>query len=151
MVIKTQSCFFTELKIYPGHGTQFVRRDGRLLHFINQRVQRLYHHSKKSAKLHWTQAWRRNNKKVRVEVVQKRARKRRVRLAKAVGGMSVDDIKKKMDQKTEIRRAAKEEALKAMKEKKKQAKDDKKKAQSKSAKPAKAVQPKIKVSKKGQR
>eukprot|EP00475_Leptophrys_vorax_P042044 TRINITY_DN79361_c0_g1_i1.p1 TRINITY_DN79361_c0_g1~~TRINITY_DN79361_c0_g1_i1.p1 ORF type:complete len:154 (+),score=34.26 TRINITY_DN79361_c0_g1_i1:79-540(+) len=153
MVIKTQSCFFTEMKIYPGHGIQYVRRDGRLLHFGSHRAQKLYHNNKKAARLHWTQAWRKNNKKVRVETVQKRARKRRVRLAKAVGGMSIDEINKKRAAKPEIRKATKEAALKELKEKKKvQATQAKAKAKvTNNAKPAKVAQPKVKVPKKGGR
>eukprot|EP00953_Heterococcus_sp_UTEX-ZZ885_P026631 14362-Heterococcus_DN1.PRE.2 len=28
MVIKTDTCQFSEFRIYPGHGIRFVRRDG---------------------------------------------------------------------------------------------------------------------------
>lgn len=121
-----------------------------MINFINQKASRLYFQNKKAARLHWTQAWRRNNKKVRVETVQKRAKKRRVRLQKAVGGMTLDEIKKKRDQKPEIRKQQKEAALKELKDKKKKEKEETKK-KAKAVKPTKAVQPKIKVSKKGQR
>jgi large subunit ribosomal protein L24e len=120
------------------------------LHFINQRAKRLYHLNKKPARLHWTQAWRRNNKKVRVETVQKRARKRRVRLQKAIGGMTIDEINKKRAAKPEIRKATKEAALKELKDKKK-VQATTAKAKAKASKPTKAPQPKVKVSKKGQR
>src|SRR5688572_22523075 len=30
MVIKTDTCFFTELKIFPGHGKRIVRKDGKV-------------------------------------------------------------------------------------------------------------------------
>ena len=30
MVVKTDSCFFTEEKIYPGNGIRLVRRDGKV-------------------------------------------------------------------------------------------------------------------------
>jgi hypothetical protein len=30
MVVKTDVCFFSENKIFPGHGSKFVRKDGRV-------------------------------------------------------------------------------------------------------------------------
>eukprot|EP00954_Amorphochlora_amoebiformis_P027147 1383586-Amorphochlora_amoeboformis.AAC.1 len=30
MVIKTDLCFFTECKVYPGHGIRYVRKDGKV-------------------------------------------------------------------------------------------------------------------------
>ncbi len=30
MVVKTDTCFFTEFKIYPGHGRRLVRKDGKV-------------------------------------------------------------------------------------------------------------------------
>jgi hypothetical protein len=30
MVVSTETCFFTELKVYPGHGKRFVRKDDRV-------------------------------------------------------------------------------------------------------------------------
>ena len=37
MVVKTDLCFFTELRVYPGHGRRLVCCDGRLLACINQK------------------------------------------------------------------------------------------------------------------
>ena len=31
MVVRTEVCNFSELKIYPGHGTKVMTRDGTLL------------------------------------------------------------------------------------------------------------------------
>lgn len=144
MVIKTLTCFFTDLKIYPGHGTQFVRRDGRLVNFLDAQSARLYHNGKKAARLTWTQTWRRNNKKVKAEVVQKRARKRRVRMQKAVGGLTIEEIRKRKATVPTLK-PAKQTAAKEVKDrKKKETADKKSKSQ---AVPA----PKMKFSKKGQR
>lgn len=30
MVVKTDVCYFSELKIFPGHGSKFVRKDGKV-------------------------------------------------------------------------------------------------------------------------
>ncbi|KMS65238.1 hypothetical protein BVRB_038000, partial [Beta vulgaris subsp. vulgaris] len=136
-------------KIYPGHGTQFVRKDGKLLHFQNAKVASLYHQGKKAMRLTWTMAWRRINKKVRVEVVSKRRAKRRVRIQKGVAGQSLDDIRKKRAAKPVIRNLQKEAQIRAVKDRKAKAA-----AAPKTSKPAKQLppqQPKQKLSKKGTR
>lgn len=66
MVIKTGTCSFSEYRIYPGHGSRFVRKDGQLVVFLNSKMESLYHQKKKPAKLTWTLAWRRHNKKLSV-------------------------------------------------------------------------------------
>lgn len=148
MVIKTESCVFTENKIYPGHGTQFVRRDGRLVRFLDPKAASLYHQGRKAQRLTWTQAWRRMNKKVRIEAVQKRARKKRVKLAKAVGGLSVEELRRRRNQKPELRSAQREAALREIKERKKKEKEERKKTQSKQFAQS---GPKMQFSKKGKR
>lgn len=54
MVIKTEPCAFSELKIYPGRGTRFAARDGKLHYFINSKCRSLYHQRIKPVKLTWT-------------------------------------------------------------------------------------------------
>ena len=71
----------------------------------------MYHQRKKAANLRWTQIWRRNHKKSKAEVVLKRKSKRTVRIQRAVGGMSLDDFKKKKNEKPEVRQAARDAAL----------------------------------------
>lgn len=38
MVIKTDLCTFSEWRIYPGHGSRYVAKDGRLHIFLNQKA-----------------------------------------------------------------------------------------------------------------
>jgi len=148
MVIKTGTCAFSEMRIWPGHGSQFVRKDSRMVIFADSRSSRFYHNGKKAARLRWTQTWRRMHKKVRVETVQKRARKRRVRLQKPVQGLSLDELRKRRDQNPELRKAQREAAVKEIRERKKKEQEAKKKAKKATAA---APQPKMKFSKKGQR
>ena len=116
-----------------------------LLHFLNDKNASLYHQGKKSMRLTWTTAWRRLNKKVRVDAISKRRVKRRVRMQKAVIGLSLDDLRKKRAQKPAIRKLQAAAVAQEVKERKKVA----------ATKPAAKVsakqpqQPKQKFSKKG--
>merc|ERR1712196_80058 len=115
MVIKTDLCNYTEYRIYPGHGQKFVARDGKVHFFINAKVDSLFHQRIKPVKLRWTQAWRKMNKKGKVDEQAKKRTRKAQKFQKAIVGMSLDDIKKKKAQKPELRQAAKEAAAKEAK------------------------------------
>lgn len=55
MVVRTETCAFSELKVYPGHGRRFVTRSGQMVILGGSKVDAMYHQRKKSAKLMWTQ------------------------------------------------------------------------------------------------
>lgn len=63
MVLKTQTCRFSGLRIYPGRGILFVRVDGQQYLFINQKAKELYNQRKRPAKIAWTVAYRKAHKK----------------------------------------------------------------------------------------
>lgn len=116
MVVKTEVCAFTEFRIYPGHGSRLVRRDGLVVHFLSSKAKRLYKQGIKPAKLTWTTAWRRLHKKGSKEDGG-RARKRRVaRAPRAFVGMSLDDLNKKKSELPQLRAASKEAAAAALAE-----------------------------------
>merc|ERR1711939_170105 len=132
MVVKTDPCAFSEMKIFPGRGTRFAAKDGRVHYFISSKARSLYHQKIKPVKLYWTQASRRFLKKVKIEDIQKRRTRKTTRVQKAVVGMSLDEIKRKRAEDAATRdknlEATKKE-LKArnvekMKEKKKKAAAD---------------------------
>ena len=54
MVIKHQTCEYSEYKIFPGHGKKFISKDGKVHLFINGKMNRLYKHHIKSVKLTWS-------------------------------------------------------------------------------------------------
>merc|ERR1719253_919266 len=125
MVVKTEICPFTEYRIYPGHGQRFIARDGKVHYFISQKVERLaggmvrgrrgaWHQKVKPVKLRWTQAWRRMNKKGKVDEGGRKRTRKAQKFQKAIVGMSLEDIKKKA-QKPELRQVAKEAAAKEAK------------------------------------
>lgn len=118
------------MKIYPGKGRRFIRRDGRFLAFIDQKSRCLYDNKKKAQRLTWTQAWRRRNKKGRVETMAKKKGKKVARVFKGIAGVTVEDLKKKREVKPEVRKAQQQTALREIKEKQKKAAADKKKVKS---------------------
>ena len=42
MVVKTDPCAYSEMKIYPGRGSRFASKDGKVHIFISSKVRSLY-------------------------------------------------------------------------------------------------------------
>ena len=133
MVIKTEPCAFSEYRIYPGRGRKFVAKDGKVYYFISTKVASLFHQKKKAVKLTWTQAWRRFNKKTKVDEITKRRTKKTTHVQKAIVGMSLDEIKRRRAEKPEEREKKLEQAKKEVKAR------QQKKVESKKADKAKKV------------
>ena len=131
MVIKTDPCAFTEMKIYPGHGMKFASRDGKTHYFISSKARSLYHQKIKPVKLTWTQASRRFNKKVKIDDIQKKKSRKTTRVQKAVVGMSLEEFKRKRHEDEKTREKNHEAAAKEIKER------NQKKIQAKKAEKAK--------------
>jgi large subunit ribosomal protein L24e len=153
MVIKTDPCVFTEYKIYPGRGSKFAARDGKVHFFFSSKARSLFHQKIKPVKLTWTQASRRFNKKTRVSELQKKRTRRTTRVQKAVVGMSLDEIKRKRGEDAKVRDANLESTKKDLKDrnlKKMQAKKTERSKIQKNTAPSKKVDaPKVKAPKKG--
>lgn len=95
-----------------------IRRDGKPIWLGSSKAFSLTIQRKKAAKLTWTQAWRRLHKKGITETATKKRTRRAGKVQRAVVGASLEDIKKKASQKTEVRAAAREAALKELKDRK---------------------------------
>ena len=134
MVIKTEPCAFCEYRIYPGRGRKFAAKDGKVYYFISNKVRSLFHQRKKAVKITWTQAWRRFNKKTKVEEGSKRRTRKTTRVQKAIVGMSLDEIKRRRAEKPEERERKMEQAKKEVKDR------QKKKIEAKKADKAKVKQ-----------
>jgi large subunit ribosomal protein L24e len=142
MVTKTELCSYTENKIYPGRGRRHIGRDGKTYFFISTKARSLFHQKIKPVKLTWTQAWRRFNKKIRVDELNKKRSRKATRVQKAVVGMSLDEIKRRKAETREDRDKKHEVAIKEIKERKvkeMQAKKIEKAKIAKVAAPSKAV------------
>merc|ERR1712154_556879 len=118
MVIATELCALSEYRIYPGNGKLFIRRDGKPIFLGSSKAFSLTMQRKKPAKLVWTQAWRRLHKKGLAETTTKKRTRRVNKVARAVVGLSLDDIRKKQSVKPEVRTAQREAALKEVKARK---------------------------------
>lgn len=143
MVVKTEICSYSGLRIYPGHGIFYVRADQKSFRFINRKSKSQFLQRLNPRKIAWTQLYRRMHKKGTLEEsARKKTRKVTKTNTKAVVGMSLDVIKAKRSQKPEVRAAAREAALREIKERNK-AKQAAKKAEQKSkAPPPKQQMPK---------
>merc|ERR1712061_7789 len=95
-----------------GRGIKFVAKDGKVSLFLSAKADSLFHQRIKPVKLRWTQAWRRMNKKGRVDDQGKKRTRKAQKFQKAIVGMSFEDIKKKKAQKPELRKQAQEAAAK---------------------------------------
>mmetsp|Transcript_19681 Transcript_19681/g.27025 ORF Transcript_19681/g.27025 Transcript_19681/m.27025 type:complete len:150 (-) Transcript_19681:387-836(-) len=118
MVIATELCALSEYRIYPGNGKLMIRRDGKPVFLGTSKAFSLTIQRKKPAKLVWTQAWRRLHKKGITETSLKKRSRRANKVARAVVGLSLEDIKKKASQKPDFRTAQRDAALKEVKSRK---------------------------------
>ena len=137
MVIKTDPCSFCEYRIFPGRGRKFVAKDGKVYYFISAKTESLFHQKKKAVNLTWTQAWRRHNKKIKVDETIKRRTKKTTRIQKAIVGMSLEEIKRRRNEDEKDRDRKLEAAKKEVKDRQKK-KIEAKKASKKPTKEVKA-------------
>jgi large subunit ribosomal protein L24e len=129
MVVKTETCSFSGLRIYPGHGIYFVRGDSKGFRFINRKVKSLFKQRLNPRKLAWTIMYRRMHKKGTLEEgSKKKTRKVNKSATKAVVGASLEMIRAERNKKPEVRAAAREAALREVKERAKAKQADKKAA-----------------------
>jgi large subunit ribosomal protein L24e len=122
LIVSAELCALSEYRIYPGNGKLMIRRDGRPVWCGTSKAYSLTIQRKKAAKLVWTQAWRRLHKKGITETTAKKSKRRAGKVQRAVVGASLEDIRKKTAQKTEIRSASQAAALKELKDRKAKAK-----------------------------
>merc|ERR1711890_19601 len=136
-IMKIELCSFSGLKIYPGHGKRCVKIDGRSFTFLNAKCEAAHWMKRNPRKINWTVLYRRKHKKVMVEETSKKRSRRTTKFQRAISGASLSDIMAKRNQKPEVRKAQREQAIRAAKEKQR-AKD----ATKRSSKPATKAVPK---------
>merc|ERR1712015_21551 len=119
--MRTELCQFSGLKIYPGHGKRYYRTDGKSFHLLSAKCEALLLAKKNPRKIDWTVLYRRKHKKGQQEEVVKRRTRRTVKHQRAIQGASWGEILAKRNQKPEVRKAQREQAVKAAKEKKRAA------------------------------
>ena len=143
MVVKTETCRFSGLRIYPGHGSTLIRVDSQLFKFLSQKCKSLYLQRLKPSKLAWTTLYRKQHKKDKAdEVSRKKRRTNKGAISRSIVGASLEVIQKKRAEKSEVRQLARENALREIKDRNKKMKDEKKVKKAEAAKAAKAAAPK---------
>merc|ERR1740133_157959 len=121
MVVKTETCSFSEFKIFPGHGKMFIEKMGKAHRFINAKCESLHHQRKKAQKLTWTCMWRRLHKKNISSLAgrKRRSRKAAFRSNRSIGGMTADAIRSRRAEKPSVRSAQRAETSRKIKERRK--------------------------------
>ena len=122
MVIKYNTCSFSENKIAPGHGLKYCEVNSRTHMFISKKVHRLYLHGKKPLNIRWSLKWRNAHKKGKVEEAKKKVnRQKKERQVKAIVGLSLEEINKIKEsfKDTKVADAERFNYAKAIKEKRK--------------------------------
>ncbi|KAL3881430.1 hypothetical protein ACJMK2_027872 [Sinanodonta woodiana] len=140
--MKIELCSFSGYKIYPGHGKKVVKTDGRVFQFLNGKCEASHGMKRNPRQINWTVLYRRKHKKGQTEEVSKKRARRAIKTHRAITGATLSDIMAKRNQKPEVRKAQREQAIRAAKEKQK-AKDAVKKTTKTSV--PKSQQPKQKA------
>merc|ERR1712179_14003 len=119
--------------------------------FLNAKCEKLHKAKRNPRKITWTVLYRRKHKKGLQEETSRKRTRRAVKHQRDITGASLSDILAKRNQKPEVRRAQREQAIRAAKEKQR-AKETSKKAtkgpskrdnKQKAAKPMKAAAPRV--------
>ncbi|KPP59971.1 60S ribosomal protein L24-like, partial [Scleropages formosus] len=116
---RVELCSFSGYKIYPGHGRRYARIDGKVFQFLNAKCESAFLSKRNPRQINWTVLYRRKHKKGQSEEVTKKRTRRAVKFQRAITGASLAEILAKRNQKPEVRKAQREQAIRAAKEAKK--------------------------------
>uniref|UniRef100_A0A3Q0SV50 Large ribosomal subunit protein eL24 n=1 Tax=Amphilophus citrinellus TaxID=61819 RepID=A0A3Q0SV50_AMPCI len=111
-------CSFSGYKIYPGHGRRYARIDGKVFQFLNAKCESAFLAKRNPRQINWTVLYRRKHKKGQSEEVTKKRTRRAVKFTRAITGASLAEIMAKRNQKPEVRKAQREQAIAAKEAKK---------------------------------
>ncbi|MBZ3887893.1 60S ribosomal protein L24 [Sciurus carolinensis] len=142
--MKVELCSFSGYKIYPGHRRRYARTDGKVFQFLNAKCKSAFLSQRNPRQINWTVLYRRKHKKGQSEEIQKKRTRHAVKFQRAITGASLADIMAKRNQKPEVRKAQREQAIRAAKEAKKAKQASKKTAMVAAKAPTKAA-PKQKI------
>merc|ERR1711994_752450 len=134
-IMKIELCNYSGYKVYPCRGTTFIKADGKTFKFLDGRSKKAHRLKRNPRKVTWTVLYRRKHRKGVEEETSKKRTKRTHKFQRAIVGASLNEILAKRNQKPELRKAQRDEAIRAAKEVKKTKKDTKKTTAPKDAKP----------------
>merc|ERR1739848_611091 len=131
--MKIELCAYSGAKIYPSKGRTLIKQDGKTFKFINGRCHKAHLLKRNPRKVTWTVLYRRKHRKGIEEETSKKRTKKTQKFQRAVVGATLSDILAKRNQKPEVRKAQREQAIRAAKETKKTTKSTSKKPAASSA------------------
>merc|ERR1739848_645206 len=117
--MKIELCGYSGYKIYPSRGRTLIKSDGKVFKFLDGRSMKAHLLKRNPRKVTWTVLYRRKHKKGIGEETAKKRTKRTQKFQRAVVGATLQDIMAKRNQKPEVRKAQREQAIRAAKELKK--------------------------------
>eukprot|EP01134_Creolimax_fragrantissima_P004689 CFRG4689T1 len=116
--MKTETCVFSGAKIYPGKGKRYVRLDGRVYNFLNNKCSSLFMQRKNPRKISWTVLFRRKAKKgTQTDESARRKTRKTQKVSRAVGGATLESLMAKRNQSAEVRKAQRDHHARASKDK----------------------------------
>merc|ERR1712088_425598 len=133
--MKIDLCNYSGYKCYPSRGITYVKADGKVFRFLDGRSKKARLLKRNPRKVTWTVLYRRKHRKGVEEETSKKRTKRTHKFQRAIVGASLNEILAKRNQKPELRKAQRDEAIRAAKETKKSTKSTKAKSAPKDAKP----------------
>merc|ERR1712227_1130049 len=126
--MKIELCAYSGYKIYPSRGRTLVKSDGKVFKFLDGRSKKAHLLKRNPRKVTWTVLYRRKHRKGVEEEAAKKRTKRTHKFQRAIVGASLNEILAKRNQKPELRKAQRDEAIRAAKETKKSTKSTKAKS-----------------------
>merc|ERR1711976_253374 len=95
MVVKTDVCHYCEHRIYPGHGTKIITREGKIHIYLHKKARHQAIKKIKVQKIKWTTSWRRHNKKIKATDLAKKKRRRAKKVVREIVGMTADEVNRR--------------------------------------------------------
>merc|ERR1712156_797468 len=133
--MKIDLCNYSGYKCYPSRGITYVKADGKTFRFLDGCSKKAHMLKRNPRKVTWTVLYRRKHRKGVEEETAKKRTKRTHKFQRAIVGASLNEILAKRNQKPELRKAQRDEAIRAAKEVKKTKRDTKKTTAPKETKP----------------
>jgi large subunit ribosomal protein L24e len=118
---KSACCAATQawplLTLSRSQGIKLARTDCQVFLFLNAKCKRLFNNKLKASKLAWTALYRKAHKKDQsTESARRKRRSTKVTATRSIVGASLELIQKRRNEKSDVRTAARENALREIKE-----------------------------------
>uniref|UniRef100_A0A8C2MY48 Large ribosomal subunit protein eL24 n=1 Tax=Cricetulus griseus TaxID=10029 RepID=A0A8C2MY48_CRIGR len=91
-----------------------ARTDGKVFQFLKEKCESAFLSKRNTRQINWTVLYRRKHKKGQSEEIQKKRTQRAVKFQRAITGASLADIMAKRNQKPEVRKAQREQAIRPL-------------------------------------